>query len=78
MKHYNSNFFNYQNFTCVANGLNKFNKDKIMQVLNDKGITEMTKTLSDKLRRKKVNMNTTAIDHYNYITSTLTVNGTVI
>jgi len=68
--HHFSSFFQYQNFICVANGLKKFNKDKIKQELNEKGLMETSKVLSDKLRRKKINMNTTAVDHYTYIMNT--------
>jgi len=68
---FSQNIFSYQNFTCVANGLNKFNKDRIMQTLNERDLISQTKTYSEKLKRKKSNLNTTAIDHTNYIRDVL-------
>ena len=76
--YFSQNVFSYQNFTCVANGLNKFNKDKIMQTINERNILDKTIFYSDKLKRKKINLNTTAIDHTNYINTVLANNVNLI
>jgi len=61
--------FMYENFTCVASGLKKFNTNKIKDILIRKGLYNIGKNLSYKLRQDRLEQIKHSINHKSYIDS---------
>jgi hypothetical protein len=59
--------FSYQNFTCVAHGLNKIDRESYMKEIFARNVLKVAKEKSDYFIASKHRLNQDSYDHYLYI-----------